>query len=354
MEVYDVQKRWIYRVIAVAVCAAMAAAAPSSTASVRGGCNHPRLELVVEYEPEERRIKEAEVCQDCGLELADYYAADAGFTGGEYAYDGEPHGFGFFDNSDTEVTVSVRLGLHEGDWTLTSTPEFIDPGEYVLYYEIDYSFFYSVFTESGAARLTILPPQQTGPGSETEPETEPEPGSEPEPEPEPEPKPEPVPVTNRTIFYGNGSGNFRPNDALTRAELAAVAARVLGGKPCGTSGMTRFSDVPESAWYAPYVARLAEAGVMLGVGGGLFEPGRAVTTVELALVVGRLGTLMDLYPAPLPDSVGVTRAEAAEVFAALLGRDRCPGPQLPAPFADISPDDVFYAAVAALSAEACQ
>ena len=49
-----------------------------------------------------------------------------------------------------------------------------------------------------------------------------------------------------------------------------------------------YKDVPLDAWYKDdvYVAR--ELGIMEGVGGGLFEPERAVTRAELAAVVVRL------------------------------------------------------------------
>ena len=52
--------------------------------------------------------------------------------------------------------------------------------------------------------------------------------------------------------------------------------------------MQGVSDVDPGAWYAKDVAKAAELGIMEGVGGGLFEPERAVTRAELAAVVVRL------------------------------------------------------------------
>lgn len=49
-----------------------------------------------------------------------------------------------------------------------------------------------------------------------------------------------------------------------------------------------FADVPADAWYAEAVSKASEAGIMEGVGNGLFEPERAVTRAELAQVVARL------------------------------------------------------------------
>lgn len=53
-----------------------------------------------------------------------------------------------------------------------------------------------------------------------------------------------------------------------------------------------FSDVDPDAWYAEAVNEAAWLGIMEGVGGGLFEPERAVTRAELAAVAVRAVELM--------------------------------------------------------------
>lgn len=55
-----------------------------------------------------------------------------------------------------------------------------------------------------------------------------------------------------------------------------------------------FDDVPESAWYAGEVEYCLAQGLMTGVGEGNFEPNRPVTRAELAAVAARMhkgGTL---------------------------------------------------------------
>ncbi|MGM9669711.1 MAG: S-layer homology domain-containing protein [Faecousia sp.] len=49
-----------------------------------------------------------------------------------------------------------------------------------------------------------------------------------------------------------------------------------------------FDDVPESAWYHDAVIWAATNGLMVGVGGGKFEPDRAMTRAEVATVLQRL------------------------------------------------------------------
>lgn len=55
------------------------------------------------------------------------------------------------------------------------------------------------------------------------------------------------------LFYGDGAGNFRPNDSLRRCEAVAVFNRLLGRSPdIGTlaarEGLCAFPDVPSSHW----------------------------------------------------------------------------------------------------------
>lgn len=56
--------------------------------------------------------------------------------------------------------------------------------------------------------------------------------------------------------------------------------------------ITMFSDVSESAWYAGDVEYAAKLGLMNGDGNGKFRPDDAVTRAELAAVVARLHELL--------------------------------------------------------------
>ena len=49
-----------------------------------------------------------------------------------------------------------------------------------------------------------------------------------------------------------------------------------------------FSDVADDAWYAPYVRFVAENGIMIGTGGGMFEPERELTKMECLTLALRL------------------------------------------------------------------
>ena len=62
-------------------------------------------------------------------------------------------------------------------------------------------------------------------------------------------------------------------------------ATATGG---GSSAAETFVDVPADAWYAGAVHKARELGIVEGVGGGLFEPDRAVTRAEAAAMMVRL------------------------------------------------------------------
>ena len=59
--------------------------------------------------------------------------------------------------------------------------------------------------------------------------------------------------------------------------------------PAGQSGQESgaFTDVADSAWYALYVNRAAQAGLVQGVGNGRYDPERALTLAEVVTLAAR-------------------------------------------------------------------
>ena len=85
------------------------------------------------------------------------------------------------------------------------------------------------------------------------------------------------------LMKGNGAA-FSPDQKMTRAMFVTVLGNLAGVKNTD-SGKTDFSDVPENAWYAPYVAWAVENGITSkdGVGGGKFAPDATITRQEMAV-----------------------------------------------------------------------
>ncbi|PRX70667.1 prenyltransferase/squalene oxidase-like repeat protein [Cohnella sp. SGD-V74] len=80
-----------------------------------------------------------------------------------------------------------------------------------------------------------------------------------------------------------------PKQALTRAEYAALLLRLLGEEASPKTGKT-FSDVPADAWYSGTLAKAAELGITDRTS-GRFEPSRAITREEAAVMAAKAGRL---------------------------------------------------------------
>ncbi len=89
-------------------------------------------------------------------------------------------------------------------------------------------------------------------------------------------------LVEQGYINGMDDTHFEPDTQMTRAQLAAIVARILELEEQDYQGM--FRDVPEDAWYAAVVEAVAEAGIMDGTGDG-FLPDKPVTRGELAKIV---------------------------------------------------------------------
>lgn len=95
------------------------------------------------------------------------------------------------------------------------------------------------------------------------------------------------------ILQGDGTGAFRPDDGLTRAQLCALLAQAL---QCGSyTGVSRFSDVSADSWYYSAVNTMAAMGLVQGVGGGRFDPDAPVDHQQFITIMGRLGQKLNLF-----------------------------------------------------------
>ena len=75
---------------------------------------------------------------------------------------------------------------------------------------------------------------------------------------------------------------FGPDRNMTRAEVAQMFYGLLRDKDVEIT--VHFDDVPADAWYATAVNALASLGMVSGVGGNLYDPGRSITRAEFATI----------------------------------------------------------------------
>lgn len=85
-------------------------------------------------------------------------------------------------------------------------------------------------------------------------------------------------------YMDGSSGWFRPEQDVTRAELAQMLSAVTADAP---SSAPAFYDVPWDAWYAPAVQKAAGLGLMSGTDGA-FRPNDSATRAECAAALAQL------------------------------------------------------------------
>ena len=86
------------------------------------------------------------------------------------------------------------------------------------------------------------------------------------------------------IITGYSDGSFRPNAPVTRAEFAAIASRFEKL----TEGSKSFTDVPDTYWAARYINFAATRGWVTGYSDGTFKPENTITRAEVAAATCRL------------------------------------------------------------------
>ena len=88
---------------------------------------------------------------------------------------------------------------------------------------------------------------------------------------------------------GYPNGSFKPTDTITRAEAATIFYRLLTDstrKAYATSYNT-FKDVPATAWYNTAVSTMAKLGIVNGGADGYFRPNDPITRAEIAAMIAR-------------------------------------------------------------------
>lgn len=88
---------------------------------------------------------------------------------------------------------------------------------------------------------------------------------------------------------GYPDGTVKPAGNITRAETAAILFRLMdeGSRKTYYSTTSGFRDVASSSWYNTYVATLNNAGVITDSSNGYFRPNEAITRAELAAMLAK-------------------------------------------------------------------
>jgi len=92
-------------------------------------------------------------------------------------------------------------------------------------------------------------------------------------------------LTDWGVISGDGDGNFRPNDTVTREEFAKMFIIAIGYY--NESSTSTFDDVDKEAWYYKYISSAYEAGIVEGITDTEFGVGKGITRQEMAVMISR-------------------------------------------------------------------
>ncbi|MDR2665258.1 MAG: S-layer homology domain-containing protein [Oscillospiraceae bacterium] len=97
------------------------------------------------------------------------------------------------------------------------------------------------------------------------------------------------PFVEEHIAYVNGypEGDFRPDGFITRAEVAMIIYRLSAEANKDRPMPSLFTDVDNWSWYSQAVAYLASRHVLQGYPEGTYRPDAAISRAELATILAR-------------------------------------------------------------------
>ena len=90
-------------------------------------------------------------------------------------------------------------------------------------------------------------------------------------------------VVGRGLLSGTSDTAFSPNSSMTRGMLVTALGRLAGVDTKAYTGNS-FTDVNADSAYRPYIEWAYSKGIIQGIGGGQFAPDRAITREEIAAI----------------------------------------------------------------------
>ena len=104
-------------------------------------------------------------------------------------------------------------------------------------------------------------------------------------------------------IVGYGNGEVRPQNNITRAEVATIFFRLLTDdvRDENLTKTNRYSDVAATAWYNTAVSTLSSMGIITGYPDGTFRPNAAITRAEFAAIAARFDNNGDKAAAKFSD-----------------------------------------------------
>ena len=99
---------------------------------------------------------------------------------------------------------------------------------------------------------------------------------------------------HKAYIFGYEDGTFRPDNNMSRAEAAAIFARLISEKKNEKiSGKSNFNDVSKNKWYSDYIGYLSKYGIIKGYSDNTFRPNDNVSRAEFVAMTVRFNALFN-------------------------------------------------------------
>ena len=209
----------------------------------------------------------AEVTYSDLKDIAFQFAANDKLTfrdGGNYTYTVQevPGGTSRMSYDTTEYTLTIRVALDkEANTYQVESWQFAGNREYPTALNIVNT--YRTYHPSTPSKPTVEIPDDDALGLNT--------------------------TDHFAYIVGYGNGEVRPQNNITRAEVATIFFRLLTDdvRDENLTKTNRYSDVAATSWYNTAVSTLSSMGIITGYPDGTFRPNAAITRAEFAAIAAR-------------------------------------------------------------------
>jgi N-acetylmuramoyl-L-alanine amidase len=110
-------------------------------------------------------------------------------------------------------------------------------------------------------------------------------------------------LVEKKIIFGYPEGRFYPEQSVTREEAAAMIGRALNLN--GNKRKTSFTDVSRASYASGYIQSAFEKGIISGYGDGTYRPNDKITRGEMAFLISfaiNLSEESGIYYSDIPTS----------------------------------------------------
>lgn len=100
--------------------------------------------------------------------------------------------------------------------------------------------------------------------------------------------------THTAYIFGYEDGTFRPDNNMSRAEAAAIFARLISEqKGEKISGKSDFADVKSNGWYSKFIGYIEKYGIIKGYDNNTFKPDENISRAEFIAMTVRFNSLFN-------------------------------------------------------------